>query len=431
MKNNMVNLKFDEVPNQWYNISPDLPEPLPPPMDPEEGPSRIQNLANLMTGECLNQEFSKENWIDIPGGIMDLYSKAGRPRPLFRATNLEKRLDTPARLYYKSEFFSPTGSHKVNTALAQCWYAKKQGFKRVTTETGAGQWGTALSYAATITGLKCTVFWVRSVYNWKEDRLSYMNLLGADVYASPSPMTEFGKTLYDKNPEHVGSLGIAISEGLEDSGNDPEATYCLGSVLNHVLMHQTIIGLETQKQFEIFDDYPDVMIACLGGGSNFGGFTLPFVGDVLKKGKKIQFIAAQSQVAPNLQGKYKYDFADYAEITPMLKMYTLGHKIDMEPIKGDGLRYHGCSPILSLLRNKGYIDTIAYPGDEKHVFEYAKIFMETEGWLPAPESAYAVCCAIEEALKCKESGEKKVIAFNVSGHGFLDIPGYRAVMDLK
>lgn len=431
MKNNMVNLKFDEVPNQWYNISPDLPEPLPPPMDPEEGPSRIQNLANLMTGECLNQEFSTENWIDIPGGIMDLYSKAGRPRPLFRATNLEKRLDTPARLYYKSEFFSPTGSHKVNTALAQCWYAKKQGFKRVTTETGAGQWGTALSYAATITGLKCTVFWVRSVYNWKEDRLSYMNLLGADVYASPSPMTEFGKTLYDKNPEHVGSLGIAISEGLEDSGNDPEATYCLGSVLNHVLMHQTIIGLETQKQFEIFDDYPDVMIACLGGGSNFGGFTLPFVGDVLKKGKKIQFIAAQSQVAPNLQGKYKYDFADYAEITPMLKMYTLGHKIDMEPIKGDGLRYHGCSPILSLLRNKGYIDTIAYPGDEKHVFEYAKIFMETEGWLPAPESAYAVCCAIEEALKCKKSDEKKVIAFNVSGHGFLDIPGYRAVMDLK
>ncbi|MBA7516164.1 Tryptophan synthase beta chain [subsurface metagenome] len=431
MKNNMVNLKFDEVPNQWYNIIPDLPEPLPPPMDPEEGPSRIQNLANLMTGECLNQEFSTENRIDIPDEIMDLYSKAGRPRPLFRATNLEKRIDTPARLYYKSEFFSPTGSHKVNTALAQCWYAKKQGFKRVTTETGAGQWGTALSYAAAITGLKCTVFWVRSVYNWKEDRLFYMKLLGADVYASPSPMTEFGKTLYDKNPEHVGSLGIAISEGLEDSGNDPEATYCLGSVLNHVLMHQTIIGLETQKQFEIFDDYPDVMIACLGGGSNFGGFTLPFVGDVLKKGKKIQFIAAQSQVAPNLQGKYEYDFADYAEITPMLKMYTLGHKVDMEPIKGDGLRYHGCSPIISLLRNKGYIDTIAYPGDEKHVFEYAKIFMETEGWLPAPESAYAVCCAIEEALKCKESGEKKVIAFNVSGHGFLDIPGFRTVMDLK
>ncbi len=244
-------------------------------------------------------------------------------------------------------------------------------------------------------------------------------------------MTEFGKSLYDKNPEHVGSLGIAISEGLEDSQKDAKATYCLGSVLNHVLMHQTIIGLEAQKQFEVFRDYPDIVISCLGGGSHFGGFALPFVGDVLTKGKKIKFIAAQSQVAPNLQGKYEYDHADYAEITPMLKMCTLGHKIDMKPIKGDGLRYHGCSPIISLLRNKGYIDTVAYPEDEKHVFETAKMFIETEGWLPAPESAYSVCCAIEEALKCKESGEKKVIAFNVSGHGFLDIPGFRTVMGLK
>jgi tryptophan synthase beta chain len=301
----------------------------------------------------------------------------------------------------------------------------------VTTETGAGQWGTALSYAAAVTGLKCTVFWVRSVYNWKKDRLSFMKLLGAEVYASPSPMTEVGKALYDKNPEHVGSLGIAISEGLEDSQKDPKATYCLGSVLNHVLMHQTIIGQETQKQFELFDDYPDIVISCLGGGSNFGGFALPFVGDVLKKGKKIKFIAAQSKVAPNLQGKYEYDFADYAEITPMLMMYTLGHKVDMEPIKADGLRYHGCSPIISLLRNKGYIDTVAYPGDEKYVFETAKLFMETEGWLPAPESAYSVCAAIEEAIKCKELGEKKTIAFNVSGHGFLDIHGYRSVLGLE
>ncbi len=426
-----VNLSVDDIPHQWYNILPDLPEPLPPPKDPEEGESRLATLPELMIGECLKQEGSTENWIDIPDGIRNLYAQAGRPRPLFRALNLEKRLDTPARLYYKSEFFSPTGSHKVNTALAQCWYAKQQGFERVTTETGAGQWGTALSYASAITGMKCTVFWVRSVYNWKQDRLSYMKLLGAEVYASPSPMTEFGKTLYDKNPEHVGSLGIAISEGLEDSQKDPKATYCLGSVLNHVLIQQSIIGLETQKQFEIFDDYPDMIISCLGGGSNFGGFALPFVRDVLKKGKKIKFIAAQSQVAPNLQGTYEYDFADYAEKTPMLKMYTLGHKTDMEPIKGDGLRYHGCSPIISLLRNKGYIDTIAYPSDEKHVFETAKIFMEAEGWLPAPESAYSICCAIEEALKCKESGEKKVIAFNVSGHGFMDIPGYRDVLGLS
>lgn len=427
----MVNLKFDEMPTRWYNILPDLPEPLPPPMDPPEGPSRIQNLPNLMVGECLNQEFAKETWIDIPGGIIDLYAKAGRPRPLFRATNLEKKLHTPARLYYKSEFFSPTGSHKANTALAQCWYAKQQGFEKVTTETGAGQWGTALSYAAAVTGLKCVVFWVRSVYNWKKDRLSLMKLLGADVYASPSPMTEFGKSLYDRNPEHVGSLGIAISEGLEAAQKDPKAVYCLGSVLNHVLMHQTVIGLETQKQFELFDDYPDVVISCFGGGSNFGGFALPFVGDVLKKGKKIKFIAAQSQVAPNLQGTYEYDFADYAEMTPMLKMYTLGHKVDMKPIKGDGLRYHGCSPIVSLLRNKGYIDSVAYPGDEKYVFEKAKLFMETEGWLPAPESSYSICCAIDEAIKCRESGEKKVIAFNISGHGFLDIPGFCDVLGLQ
>lgn len=421
----MVNLNYCEVPSQWYNIIPDLPEPLPPPKDPETGYSRIQNLPNLLVGECLKQEFSPDRFIDIPGGIMDLYAKAGRPRPLFRATNLEKKLDTPAKLYYKSEFFSPTGSHKVNTALAQCWYAKQQGFEMVTTETGAGQWGTALAYASALTGLKCKVFWVRSVYNWKKDRLSYMELLGAEVHASPSPHTKVGKELYDKNPEHVGSLGIAISEGLEAAGNDSKAVYCLGSVLNHVLMHQTIIGQETQKQFEIFDDYPDVVISCLGGGSNFGGFAIPFLGEVLTKNKKIKFIAAQSQAASNLQGSYQYDFADYAEMTPMLKMYTLGHKLDMEPIKGDGLRYHGCSPILSLLRHKGYIDTVAYPADEKHVFENAKVFMESEGWLPAPESAYSVCCAIDEALKCKESGEKKTICFNISGHGFLDIPAYR------
>lgn len=258
-----------------------------------------------------------------------------------------------------------------------------------------------------------------------------MEFLGAEVHASPSPKTESGRKIWEKNPEHVGSLGIAISEGLEDSMQDPKAVYCLGSVLNHVLIHQTIIGLETQKQFEIFDDYPDMVISCLGGGSNFGGFAIPFLGDVLTKGKKIKFIAAQSEVAPNLQGEYRFDFADYAEITPLLKMYTLGHKTDMEPIWGDGLRYHGAAPILSLLRKHGYIDTIAYPADERYVFERAQQFTEAEGWLPAPESAYSVACAIDEALKCKESGEKKVIAFNISGHGFMDIPGYRKVLELK
>ena len=426
-----VNLALKDMPHEWYNIVPDLPVALPPPKDPDEGPSRLANLPNLMIGECLKQETSQERWVPIPDELIDIYAQAGRPRPLFRALSLERKLDTPARMYYKSEFFSPTGSHKVNTALAQCYYAKKQGFERVTTETGAGQWGTALAYGAAVIGLKCTVFWVRSVYNWKGDRRRFMELLGAEVFASPSSRTESGKKLWEKNHDHVGSLGIAISEGLEDSQNDPKAVYCLGSVLNHVLMHQTIIGLETQKQFEIFNDYPDIVISCFGGGSNFGGFAIPFIGDVLTKGKKIKFIAAQSEVAKNLQGEYRFDFADYAEFTPLLKMYTLGHKVDMKPILGDGLRYHGASPIISLLRNKGYIDTVAYPADEKHVFERAQLFTKTEGWLPAPESAYSVACAIDEALKCKESGEKKVIAFNISGHGFLDIPGYEKVLGLK
>jgi len=430
-KYKQVILTQEEMPRQWYNILPDLPEPLPPPKDPETGESRIKALPEFLLGECLKQEFSNERWIDIPEELLDLYFQAGRPRPLFRAVNLEKRLDTPARMYYKGEFYSPTGSHKVNTALAQAYYAKKERYERLTTETGAGQWGTALAYGASLTGLKCTVYWVRAVHNWKNDRRGFMQLLGAEVYASPSNKTEVGKKLWGKNPNHPGSLGIAISEGIEDAKKDKRAIYCLGSVLNHVLMHQTIIGLETKKQFEKFDDYPDVVISCLGGGSNFGGFALPFMHDLLKEGKKIKFVAAQSQAAPNLQGEYKYDFADHGELTPLLKMYTLGHTKDMPPIKGDGLRYHGCSPIISLLRDKGYIDTVAYPQDEKEVFEKAKVFIQVEGFLPAPESAYSVACAIDEAMKCKKTGEKKVIAFNISGHGFMDIPGYREVLGLK
>lgn len=426
---NQINLLPKEIPTRWYNILPDLAsnlEPLPPPQG-----EQAKNLPDLMIGKCLEQEFSDQTWIDIPKELLEIYSKAGRPRPLFRASNLEKKLGTPAKLFYKSEFFSPTGSHKVNTALAQAYYAKKEGFKRLTTETGAGQWGTALSYACALTDLKCTVYWVRAVHDWKHERRAFMQMLGAEVYASPSNKTEAGKILYKENNKHPGSLSIAISEGLEASQNDSEAAYALGSVLNHVLTHQTIIGLETQKQFEKIDTYPDIMISCLGGGSNFGGFVLPFVGDVLTKNKQIRFIAAQSQSAPNLQGKYRYDFADHAEITPQLKMYTLGHKTEFKPIIGDGLRYHGCSPIISLLRRHGYIDTIAYPIDEKYVFDRAMQFMQTEGWIPAPESAYSAACAIDEALKCKRTGEKKVIAFNVSGHGFLDINGYKEVMGLK
>jgi len=423
-----IPLDVSELPDRWYNILPDLPEPLPPPADPESGPSRLAQLPNLLIRTCLEQELSDQRWIAIPDGVRQLYLRAGRPRPLFRALALEKELGTPARLYYKAEFYSPTGSHKVNTALAQAWYARELGFERLATETGAGQWGTALAYAAALTGLKCTVYWVRAVYRWKAARLGFMQMLGADVHASPSDRTEVGRRLRLLDPEHPGSLGIAISEGLEDAQGDPKAVYSLGSVLNHVLLHQTIIGLETQRQFAMAGDYPDVMISCLGGGSNFGGFVLPFMGDVLTKGRKIRFIAAQSQAAPNLQGEYKYDHADHAGMTPLLKMYTLGHTARLAPIKGDGLRYHGCSPILSLLRHKGLIDTVAYPADERHVFEHALTFLRTEGFLPAPESAYSVCCAMDEAVRCRDTGEAKVIAFNISGHGFMDVDGYKEVL---
>ena len=424
-------LKADELPEKWYNIIPDLPEPLPPPKDPLEGPSRVNDLPNMLLKECLQQEMSDQRWITIPEGIRDLYLSAGRPRPLFRALNLERKLGTPAKLFFKSEFFSPTGSHKVNTALAQAYYAKQEGFERLSTETGAGQWGNALAYAASLNDLECTIFWVRAVYRWKEQRLKFMQMYGADVYASPSNKTEFGKKLYKENSNHNGSLGIAISEGLEEAKKDPKAVYCLGSVLNHVMLHQTIIGLETKKQMELAGEYPDVVISCLGGGSNFGGIAIPFMHDVLTNKAEIKFIASQSQAAPNLQGEYKYDFADHAEMTPMLKMYTLGHQVTMVPIRGDGLRYHGCAPILSLLRHHGYIDTVAYPEDEKYVFEMTRKFVKAEGFLPAPESAYSIACAIDEALRCKKDNEEKTILFNVSGHGFMDMDGYSEVLGLS
>ncbi|HTD81710.1 MAG TPA: TrpB-like pyridoxal phosphate-dependent enzyme [Thermoplasmata archaeon] len=424
-----MNLPAEEMPTHWYNIQADLPEPLPPPKDPPTGPSRLKALPEMLLAECLRQETSTERWIPIPEEILDLYAQAGRPRPLIRARRLEKVLKTPAKMYYKAEFYSPTGSHKVNTALAQAWYAKREGYERVATETGAGQWGTALAYAASLVGLKTTIYWVRAVHDWKAERRAFMRLYGAEVHASPSDVTKVGRALLKKDPKHPGSLGIAVSEGLEDARGDDKAIYCLGSVLNHVLLHQTIIGLETKRQFELLGESPDTLISSLGGGSNFGGFTLPFLADAIH-GKEIRFIAAQSEVAPNLQGQYKYDFADHAELTPMLKMYTLGHTKEMQPIKGDGLRYHGCAPVLSLLRHLGYIDTVAYPADEKHVFSRARQFIRAEGFLPAPESAYSVACAVDEAEKCRETKEKKTIAFNISGHGFMDMPGYSEVLGL-
>ena len=433
MDNNQIALPVDELPTKWYNIMSDLPEPLPPPKEPETGPSRMEFLGRTMTHECLRQEMSTERWIPIPEEIRELYMQAGRPRPLYRARRLEKHLGLKkVRLYYKREDLSPTGSHKVNTALAQAYYAAKEGKTALVTETGAGQWGSALSYAATVMGLDCVVFWVRAVYNWKTDRRTLMKLMGAEVYASPSKETNTGQTLLAKNSNHQGSLGIAVSEGLEYAETHEGSVYCLGSVLNHVLIHQSIIGLEAIKQFELADDSPDLVIGCLGGGSNFGGLALPFVGEVLQKKRKCEFLAAQSEAAPNLvKGEYRYDFGDVAEHTPLLKMYTLGHKTEMVPIKADGLRYHAAAPLISALRNHNIVKAVAYPANEKTIFEAARTFLQTEGWLIAPESSYAVRAGIDEALKAEKAGEEKAICMNISGHGFLDLQAYKEKLSIE
>ena len=432
MDKNQIALPVDELPTKWYNIAPDLLEPLPPPKEPETGPSRLEFLGKTMVHECLRQEMTTERWIPIPEEIRELYIQAGRPRPLYRARRLENHLRLKkVRLYYKREDLSPTGSHKVNTALAQAYYAAKEGKTTLVTETGAGQWGSALSYSATLMGLDCVIFWVRAVYNWKTDRRTLMKLMGAEVYASPSKETNIGQTLLAKNSNNQGSLGIAVSEGLEYAETHEGSVYCLGSVLNYVLIHQSIIGLEAIKQFELVDDSPDLIVGCLGGGSNFGGLALPFAGEVLQKKRKCEFLAAQSEAAPNLvKGEYRYDFGDVAEHTPLLKMYTLGHKTEMVPIKADGLRYHAAAPLISALRSHNIVKAVAYPANEKAVFEAARTFLQTEGWLIAPESSYAVRAGIDEALKAEKAGEEKVICMNISGHGFLDLQGYREKLSI-
>lgn len=426
-----IPLPIEELPKEWYNIVPDLPEPLPPPKEPETGPSRMDFLARTMIKECLKQEMSKDRRIPIPEEIRELYIHMGRPRPLYRARRLEKSLGLKkVKLYYKREDLSPTGSHKTNTAVAQAYYALKEGKTTLSTETGAGQWGTALAYAARLLNLKCVVFWVKSVYDWKADRRTLMKLLGAQVHSSPSSKTSIGREVLSKCTEHPGSLGIAISEGLEYAEKHKDCVYSLGSVLNHVLIHQSIIGLETIKQFDLIDEKPDLIVGCLGGGSNFGGIALPFIGEVLKGKRECEFLAAQSLAAPNLvEGKYRYDFCDVAEYTPLLKVYTLGHRVEMPPIRADGLRYHAAAPIISLLRHHRLVKAVAYPTDEKLIFEAAKTFLQSEGWLPAPESSYAIRAGIDEALKAEKAGVEKVICMNISGHGFLDLTAYKEKLE--
>jgi tryptophan synthase beta chain len=433
MEKDQIALPIDEFPTKWYNIMPDLPEPLPPPKEPETGPSRMEYLGRTMIKESLRQEMSDQRWISIPEDIRELYIHMGRPRPLYRAKRLERSLGLKkVKLFYKREDLSPTGSHKTNTAIAQAYYAMKEGKTTLITETGAGQWGTALAYAAKLLNLESVVFWVRSVYDWKIDRKTLMKLFGAKVFSSPSKETKTGKEILSKNPKSPGSLGIAISEGLEYTEMNKNSVYCLGSVLNHVMIQQSVIGLETIKQFDLIDEKPDLIVACLGGGSNFGGIALPFIGEVLKGKRKCEFLAAQTAASPNLvEGEYRYDFADVAEHTPLLKMYTLGHKSEMIPVRADGLRYHAAGPIISLLRKHKMIKAVSYPVDEKSIFEAARMFVQTEGWLPAPESSYAIRASIDEAVKAEKAGEEKTICMNISGHGWLDLGSYREKLEIS
>ena len=424
-------LDVDELPKRWYNILPDLPEPLPPPLDPEtEEPASPEKLERIFASELVKQEMSMENFMDIPEEIREIYLKIGRPTPVFRATNLERALNTPAKIYFKYEGDTITGSHKINTAVAQAYYAKKQGIERLVTETGAGQWGTALSVAGSLLGLKIRVYMARASYIQKPYRKILMKVYGAEVDPSPSDRTEVGRRFLKDDPEHPGGLGIAISEAIEDVLKDEKARYSLGSVLNHVLMHQTVIGQETKLQMEKIGENVDILVGCVGGGSNFGGFIYPFVRDVLRGKEKHEFYAVESRAAPSMtRGLYTYDYGDSGKLTPKIKMHTLGHTYYVPPIHAGGLRYHGLAPTLSILINHGIVKPVSY--HQREVFDAAILFAQSEGIVPAPESAHAIKGVIDLALKAKKENEKKVIAFNLSGHGLLDLQGYADFLEGK
>lgn len=418
-----------EMPTSWYNILPDLPAPLPPPLHPvTREPCGPEDLAPLFPMELIKQEVSEEQFIEIPEEVQDVY-RLYRPTPLHRAYRLEAALDTPAKIFYKNESLSPAGSHKPNTAFAQAFYNKAEGVEHLSTETGAGQWGSALALACKFFGLDLNVFMVKVSYNQKPYRRTMMEVWGAEVVASPTDTTNAGRAVLDKDPVSPGSLGIAISEAVEFAVTHENTKYCLGSVLNHVCLHQTIVGLESKAQMEKMGEYPDVVIGCVGGGSNFSGIVFPFMKDKLE-GRNLRAISVEPVACPTLTGgKYEYDYGDEAETAPIVKMYTLGHKFIPSPIHAGGLRYHGDAPILSLLVNEGYIEAVAYK--QMAVFEAAMTFAQTEGIIVAPETAHAVKCVIDEAMKCKESGESKNILFNLSGHGLLDLWGYGEFLEGK
>jgi len=420
MERDKIMLDEESIPNKWYNIHADVD--LPPPIHPATHESITpEDLSVIFPKELIAQEMSKERWIPVPDEVRDIY-RIWRPTPLYRARRLEQFLKTPARIFYKWEGVSPPGSHKPNTAVAQAYYNAREGVERLTTETGAGQWGSALAFACSFFDLQCTVYMVRCSYEQKPYRRILMQVWGADITPSPSERTSFGKRVREEMPDTSGSLGIAISEAIEDAAKNENTKYSLGSVLNHVVLHQTVMGLEMKKQFEMMDAYPDILCGCVGGGSNFSGGVFPFIPDKLK-GRDITCIACEPTACPTLtKGAYTYDFGDTACQTPLLKMFTLGHSFIPPAIHAGGLRYHGDAPLLCKLVEEGLIEARAYHQNE--VFEAATLFSRTEGFVIAPEAAHGLRAVIDEAIRCRESGEEKTICFINSGHGHFDLGAY-------
>ena len=418
-------LSEDELPRQWYNLAADLPTPMQPPLGPDGKPVRPEMLAPVFPMNIIEQEVSTQRWIDIPEEILALLSM-WRPSPLFRARRLEKALKTPARIYYKHEGVSPAGSHKPNTAIPQAWYNKQFGITRLTTETGAGQWGSALSFACSLIGLECKVFMVRISFDQKPFRKLMMQTWGANCVASPSDETQAGRDILARMPDTPGSLGIAISEAVEQAVTDKsgKTRYSLGSVLNHVMLHQTIIGLEAKKQLaKAGEKKPDVVIGCAGGGSNFAGLSFPFVCDKIH-GADITIIPVEPESCPTLtRGPFVYDHGDTAKMTPLLPMHSLGHSFVPPPIHAGGLRYHGMAPLVSQTVVEGLCTPRAY--HQLKCYESAVLWARTEGYIPAPETSHAIACAIDEAVRAREEGKEKVILFNWSGHGLMDLAGYQ------
>lgn len=422
-------LDEEQLPTQWYNIQADMPtKPLPPLNPATREPMNADDLSHIFSKECSRQELDVEHaWIDIPEEVQDKY-RFYRSTPLVRAYALEKVLDTPAHIYFKNESVNPLGSHKINSAIPQCYYCKQEGITNVTTETGAGQWGAALSYAASVYGLSAAVYQVKISMRQKPYRSSIMRTFGAEVTGSPSMSTRAGKDIITRDPNHQGSLGTAISEAVELATTTPHCKYTLGSVLNHVALHQTVIGLEAEKQMEMTGEYPDQVIACFGGGSNFGGLAFPFMRHNILEGKKTEFIAAEPESCPKLtRGKFEYDFGDEAGYTPLLPMFTLGHDFKPANIHAGGLRYHGAGMIVSQLIKDKMMHGVDIPQLES--FEAGLLFARTEGIIPAPESCHAIAATIREAKKCKLTGEKKTILFCLSGHGLIDMTAYDSYLN--